>query len=177
MHSLLSYLCPDTLLFCSHDSLQYEGKITEGRLYDCGVELSSDGTYGRPDYLPHATRGTLSLHSLYFLLWANFGSFCMALLTQPDAQQRISGPVISEWQTIRHYCVMQLRSVWLHMGNKLKISPEEQSFLTLRCMHNLLEVCLLNRKVCSYFDNNNKKIIASVFNTKLYSHLITPIKH
>ena len=144
IHHLLSYVPRLTFVLFSRIcyTLQYEGKITEGRLYDCGVELSSDGTYGRPDYLPHATRGTLSLHSLYFLLWANFGSFCMALLTQPDAQQRISGPVISKWQAIRHYCVMQLRSVWLHMGNKLKISPEEQSFLTLQSMHNLLEVCL-----------------------------------
>lgn len=53
-------------------------------LYDCGVELTADGHYGRPDYIAHATRGTYTLHSLYFLLWANFGAFCISLLTQTE---------------------------------------------------------------------------------------------
>jgi len=110
------------------------------RLYDCGVELSPDGTYGRPDYLHHATRGTLSLQSLYLLLWANFGAFCMALITQPDAQEKISGPVISSWQHIRHYCVSQLRSVWWHMNNNLQMSTEELSFFIMKCMQTMIEV-------------------------------------
>ena len=120
--------------------IQYGGKVAEGRLYDCGVELSADGKYGRPDYLPHATRGTLNLHSLHLILWANFSAFSMALLTQPDAQQKISGPVISSWQSVRHYCVSQLRSVWLHMGSNMKLSLEEQSFFIMKCMHTLVEV-------------------------------------
>ena len=63
--------------------LQYNSKIhPDGLLYDCGVELSPDGQFGRQDYVKHATRGTYSLHSLYLLLWANFGTFCIALLTQ-----------------------------------------------------------------------------------------------
>ena len=122
--------------------VQYKEKTTEGRLYDCGVELASDGTYGRPDYLQHATRGTLSLHSLYLILWANFGAFCMALVTQADAQEKICGPVISTWQSVRHYCVMQLRSVWLHIGNKLQLSLDVRSFFIMQCMQNLLEVTL-----------------------------------
>ena len=120
--------------------VQYKEKTTEGRLYDCGVELASDGTYGRPDYLQHATRGTLSLHSLYLILWANFGAFCMALVTQADAQEKICGPVISNWQSVHHYCVMQLRSVWLHICNKLQLSFDERSFFIMQCMQNLLEV-------------------------------------
>lgn len=64
-------------------SLQYDSKIKpDGLLYDCGVELSPEGQFGRQDYLKHASRGTYSLHSLYLLLWANFGAFCIALLTQ-----------------------------------------------------------------------------------------------
>jgi len=40
----------------SPSRMQFEEKIMKQRLYDCGVELSPDGTYGRPDYLLHATR-------------------------------------------------------------------------------------------------------------------------
>ena len=129
-HPYLVHLC----------SLQFEGKITKDRLYDCGVELSPDGTYGRPDYIPHATRGTLSLQSLYLLLWANFGAFCMALITQPDGHERISGPVISSWQHIRHYCVSQLRGLWWHMSHSLQLSTEEQSFFIMKSMLSLMEV-------------------------------------
>lgn len=110
-------------------------------MYDSGVELTSEGTYGRPDYLPHATRGTLSLHSLYLILWANFSAFSMALLTQPDAQQKISGPVISSSQPVQHYCVTQLQNVWIHIGKNMKMSLEEQSFFLMQCMENFLEVC------------------------------------
>ena len=120
--------------------MQFEGKITKDRLYDCGVELSPDGTYGRPDYIHHATRGTLSLQSLYLLLWANFAAFCMALITQPDGHERISGPVISSWQHIRHYCVSQLRGIWWHMSNSLQLSTEEQSFFIMKNMLSLMEV-------------------------------------
>ena len=120
--------------------IQFKEKIMEEHLYDCGVELSPDGAYGRPDYLLHATRGTLSLQSLYLLLWTNFGAFCMALITQPDAQEKISGPVISTGQHIRHYCVSQLRSVWRHMNNNLQMSSEELSFFIMRCMQTMMEV-------------------------------------
>ena len=111
-------------------------------LYDCGVELTAEGQYGHPDYIKHATRGTYSLHSLYLILWANFGAFCMSLLTQPMAQSMIHGPIISERQTIRHYCFSQLQSVWMHMQNNLAISEEERSFLVMRCLMNLYEVSM-----------------------------------
>ena len=119
----------------------YNNKINkDGLLYDCGVELSPEGQFGRQDYLKHANRGTYTLHSLYLLLWANFGSFCMALLTQPDADRAIHGPIISDWLSVRHYCVSQLRTVWLHMRNNLGVSDEERSFLLMRCMKRLYEV-------------------------------------
>ena len=122
-------------------SFQYDSKISpEGLLYDCGVELTAEGQYGRPDYHKHATRGTYSLHSLYFLLWANFGTFCISMLTQPDSQSKIHGPIISEWQAIRHYCVSQVKTMWMYLRNNLSLSDEERSFLVTRCLMNMYEV-------------------------------------
>ena len=119
----------------------YNNKINkDGLLYDCGVELSPEGQFGRQDYLKHANRGTYTLHSLYLILWANFGSFCMALLVQPDSDRTIHGPLISDWLSVRHYCVSQLQTVWMHMRNNLGISDEERSFLLMRCMKRLYEV-------------------------------------
>ena len=60
-------------------------------MYDCGCELDEDGQYGRKDYIPHATRGTLNLHSWYLMLWTNFGAFCIGLLTQPNAMDQLNG--------------------------------------------------------------------------------------
>ena len=60
-------------------------------MYDCGCELNEDGQYGRKDYIPHATRGTISLHSWYLMLWTNFGAFCVGLLTQPETHEKLNG--------------------------------------------------------------------------------------
>ena len=121
--------------------LQYSSKISpEGLLYDCGVELTPDGQYGRPDYQTHATRGTYSLHSLYFLLWSNFGAFCVSMLTQPDSQSKIHESIISEWQAVRHYCVSQVKTLWINLRDNLGLSDEERSFLVTRCLMNLYQV-------------------------------------
>ena len=112
-----------------------------GYHYDCGVELSPEGWFGRPDYEKHATRGTYTLHSLYLLLWANFGAFCIALLTQPEAEAAIHGAIISKWLSVRQYCVSQLHTIWMHMRNNLDLSDEERSFLVMRCTKRLYEVC------------------------------------
>ena len=134
-------------LFYSHHPLQYDSKIKpEGLLYDCGVELTAEGQLGRQDYKKHANRGTFTLHSLYFLLWANFGSFCISLLTQPEAEANLHGPIISEWLSVRHYCVSQLRTMWLHMRNNLGLSDEERSFLVMKLMWRFCEVNKLLRK-------------------------------
>ena len=63
----------------------------DGLLYDCGCELTADGFWGRTDYEVRGQKGPLNLHSLYLLLWINFGSFCLSLLTQCDAQHAIKG--------------------------------------------------------------------------------------
>ena len=62
-------------------------------MYDCGVLLSEDGQFGRPDYRDH--NSPLSLHSFYMIEWATFGVLCMALLTNPDAEKKIHGVCVS----------------------------------------------------------------------------------
>ena len=109
-------------------------------LYDYGVELTPDGQLGREDYMTHACRGTYTLHSLYLLLWANFGAFCMALLTQPGIKQKIHGHLISESLPVRHYCVTHLRSLWSHLQNNLSLSDEERSFFVMKGMSKLYKV-------------------------------------
>ena len=129
-----------------YNYVQYDSKIgTEGLLYDCGVELTEDGLLGRQDYKQHANRGTYSLHSLYFLLWANFGSFCISLLTQPEAEARLHGPIISKEVSVRHFCVSQLRSMWRHMRDSLGLSEEERSFFVMRLMWRLYRVYMKNK--------------------------------
>jgi len=123
--------------------LQYDATISpNGLLYDCGVELSPEGQFGRQDYKKHACRGTYTLHSLYLLLWANFGSFCMALLTQPDSDQHIHGHIISKQLSLRHYCLSQLKTVWMHIRNNLALTEEQRSFFIMRAMDNLHQVSL-----------------------------------
>ena len=139
---LLAYLCIH----------QYNAKIDpDDLLYDYGVELSSEGLFGHQDYMKHATRGTYTLHSLYLLLWANFGAFCMALLTQPEAEAAIYGPIISKRLSVRQYCVSQLRTVWKHIRKNLGLSDEERSFLVMCFTKRFYKVCqghlLLSKKL------------------------------
>ena len=130
-------VCLRTMCVC----MQYNSMIKrDGLQYDCGVELSSEGQFGRQDYKQHACRGTYTLHSLYLLLWANFGAFCMSLLTQPDADARIHGVVISEWLSLRHYCISQLKTLWLHMRNNMGLSEEQRSFYVAQALYRLRQV-------------------------------------
>ena len=64
----------------------------------------------------------------------------MSLLTLPDADAQIRGNLISEWQSIRHYCVSQLKTVWQHMRNNLALSEEERTFFVNRCLKTFHEV-------------------------------------
>ena len=84
-------------------------------------------------------------------MWLNFGSFCMALLTQPEAQENISGKLISDWQPVRHYCVAQLRKIWAHMITNIKLSQEELSFLFMASMKKFYKVI--------FNGGNSKKLI------------------
>lgn len=111
-----------------------------GYAYDCGVELTADGAYGRADYKKRASQGTFTLKSLYLMLWANFGCFCMGLLTQPDFQRHILGPIMSDWQSLRNYCISQVRTMWMFMQNKLDLTEEERCFFIMNTMAKFHEV-------------------------------------
>ena len=108
--------------------------------YNTGVQLTEDGLYQHDTSLKHALRGTLSLQSLYLLLWSNVGAFCVGLLTDPEAEAKMRGAVFPESLSVRHYCVKQLRSMWQHLSTSLGIAVEERSFLVSRSMWSLLKV-------------------------------------
>ena len=105
------------------------------------MELSLDGFFGRHDYIKHATRGTLSIQSLYLMLWSTFCGFSVALLTQKDVEQKLSGKIISEEVPLRQYCATQMFKMWKLLKDGLNISEEERLLFVRGCLSNLLEVC------------------------------------
>lgn len=122
-------------------SLQYDSVVGPStQFYDSGVELTPEGLYGRHDYLKHATRGTLSLHSLYLMLWSNFAAFSVALLTQPSALAALGGKILSANEPVRDYCVAQMKKLWTLLRSALGVSDEERMILVKGCLNNLLEV-------------------------------------
>lgn len=110
------------------------------QFFDSGVELTPEGMYGSHDCLKHVTRGTLSLPSLYLVLWSNFASFSLALLTQPSAEQDLAGKLLSKSEPVRDYCVAQMRKMWALLRSGLGMSDEERLILVQGCLNNLLEV-------------------------------------
>lgn len=121
--------------------LQYDSVVGPStQFYDSGVELTPDGLYGRHDYLKHATRGTLSLHSLFLLLWSNFACFSLSLLTQPEAEKNIAGKILSNSEPAREFSMAQMKKLWMLLGTGLGVSEEEKLLLVNTCLSNLLEV-------------------------------------
>ena len=53
-----------------------------------------------------------------------------------------SGHIISDWQPLRHFCLEQLRRIWLFMRCNLQLGDEERSFLIVQAMQQLFEVCV-----------------------------------
>lgn len=111
-------------------------------MYDHGVELTQSGEFSRQDK-KHACRGTYTLHSLYLLLWANFGSFCMSLLTQPNSDEHIRGHIFSEQLPLRQYCVTQLKALWVHIQNNLGLSDEQRIFFIMTAMTKFHQVNIM----------------------------------
>ena len=113
---------------------KYDHKVTSAHKYDCGVELSQEGLHGRPDYKARADQNHLSFPSWYLILWANFGAFCVGLITQPDGHEKI-GTVLSQHHSdIRHMCVAQVKNFWLHVSLALDCTTEEISFFVRKAM-------------------------------------------
>ena len=111
-------------------------KLTGAWHYDCGVELTANGDYGRSYY-----KRRISLHAQYLLLFVNFSSFCVSLYTQDMATERISGPVMTPTLALRHYCLGQLMTIWSHIQTNLSLSLEEASHLIMRTLLKFLQVC------------------------------------
>ena len=152
MHVCVSYMHMhvrryQTFTDCIHT--QYDSVVgPNGQFYDTGVELTAEGLYGRHDYLKHVTRGTLSLHSLYLILWSNFASFSLALLTQPKAEANLAGKILSNSEPAREYCVAQMKKLWVLLRNGLGVSDEERLLLVKSCLNNLLEVQVSTGDMC-----------------------------
>ena len=108
--------------------------------YDSGAQLSPQGFFSQLGHMKHCTRGTLSLQSLYLLLWANFGACCIGLLVDSGAVTKMSGKIFSQSLHLRQYCMTQLRVLWNHLSSSLGITVEERSLLVSRCMWNFLKV-------------------------------------
>lgn len=119
------------------------GPNTNAQFFDSGVELTPEGLYGRHEYHKHMTRGTLSLPSLYLVLWSQFAGFSMALLTQPGAEKNMAGKLLSPGESVREYCAAQLKKMWGLLRTGLGVSDEERLMLVKGCLNNLLEVSLI----------------------------------
>ena len=74
------------------------------------------------------------------MLWSNFASFSLALLTQLSALKDLSGKILSTNEPVREYCVSQMKKLWALLRNGLGVSDEERKILVKGCLNNLLEV-------------------------------------
>ena len=73
-------------------------------------------------------------HVLYKLAVAIYGVYVIHLI----------GHILSDWMSIRHYCMTQLRTVWFHMRTNMALGDEERSFFIMNSMHRLFMVSVLN---------------------------------
>ena len=70
----------------------------------------------------------------------SFGAFCVGLISQPDAHEKI-GEVLSNYHSdIHHYCYKQMKNMWLNLINGMKCTVEEGSYFVMKAMRNLTEV-------------------------------------
>ena len=50
------------------------------------------------------------------------------------------GHILSDWMSIRDYCMTQLRTIWLHMRSNMSLGDEERSFFIMSSMYQLFMV-------------------------------------
>ena len=53
------------------------------------------------------------------------------------------GHILSDWMSIRDYCMTQLRTVWFHMRTNMSFGDEERSFFIMSSMYRLFMVSIL----------------------------------
>jgi len=126
------------------------------------VELTSTGVYSRDDYARYAMKGTLSLHSLYTLLWANLGVMSMAILFLPKAGNVIRRKFISPQSTVKSYFVSRLMRLWRCIPQNLGISEEDCSFLLRACFTKFHEVKFLHYIAHAQCVNNVNMLVPNV---------------
>ena len=140
--------------------VQFDAPVSreKGTFYNFGVQLKSGGIYAKHSYHKHATRGTLSLHSLYLLLWMNFSAFCVGLITHQYTEEQLR-MLLSDDLPVRSYCISQVHSLWSYMRNNLLALDEELAFLIQKCSNSLLQVLTL-----VYAINLIRHLLSALFN-------------
>ena len=101
--------------------------------YNHGIELTLlNGNFARKEYGKCAYKGSFTHHSLYLLLWANFSTFCVALLTQSHVERTMCGSILSSQLNPFDYCFNQMQMLWKMLRDNLKLTEERRShFVTL----------------------------------------------
>ena len=65
----------------------------------------------------------------------------MGLLTQPDTDDKIRGPIFSPELSLHHYCVAQLRTMWVHFHlHNIDKPPSERTIVMSKCFRKFYEV-------------------------------------
>ena len=128
MYNMSDHFCHLTTQMKRHMSILFH--------YDCGIELTITGDYGRPSY----SNRLLSLRAEYLILLINFSAFVISLFTQPDGQSKIHGNVISPELPVRHYCTGQLFTVWHHLQRSTNMSVEDVAMLVKICLESFIKV-------------------------------------
>lgn len=65
------------------------------------------------------------------------------------------GHILSDWMSIRDYCMTQLRTIWFHMRTNMSFGDEERSFFIMSSMYELFMVSILNDSVCIVFTSSS----------------------
>ena len=98
-------------------------------LYDIATQLSVDGFDQEHTQLMHTTRGTLNIYSRYFMLWANYSTLYLSLLTDPSLAEELEGKVFSSGLPLRQYCVSRACETWQLLSQNMNITVEERVHL------------------------------------------------
>ena len=104
--------------------------------YEDGTHLTESGFYGKYAYTADGGTRSLTLPSLYVLLWMNFAAFGMALHTKQFTSKDLSF-VCSKPESL---CSERLDSVWKHMTQNMDLCDEHVSHLVTNCLSEVLKV-------------------------------------
>ena len=127
---------------CGHDA---------GELYDVATSLSDDGFVKNLKYIPHMSRGTLSIHSNYLTLWANYGALCICLLMNPILSEKLTETeesIFSPCVRLRHDCFSRTLEAWQLLSSNLNITTEERVALVNHSLEGYYKVMMKGFVIC-----------------------------